>query len=289
MFEAPSPSLSLPLRGRVGEGGGLGWGIPAHEARRLRAVAGRQAGFEELVDRRRAGEPLQYLEGTVQFGRLELLADRRALIPRPETELLWEMAVQALQGSLPLWGRVGDGQGSLPLWGRVGEGAVVVDLCTGSGNLALALKHAFPAAQVYATDISEEALSLAEANASRTGLEVELLRGDLFEPLPPELRGRVDLLVANPPYVSEAEFGDLPPEVRDHEPYQALVAGPRGDEVVRRVIEEAPGWLRADGLLFCEIAESLLPLPMGGGWGEGTLAIRPDLTGRPRVLVARRA
>ena len=242
--------------------------LPAHEARRLRAVAGNEAGFEELVRLRRAGEPLQYLEGTVQFGPLELLADRRALIPRPETELLWEMAVTTLRSSLPLRG-------------RVGEGVTIVDLCTGSGNLALALKHAFPEARVYATDISEEALSLAEENASRTGLEVDFLKGDLFEPLPPELRGRVDLLVANPPYVSEAEFADLPTEVRDHEPYQALVAGPRGDEVVRRIVEEAPGWLADGGWLFCEISPTLSL--------AGDFEVRPDLTGRPRVLVARQA
>jgi release factor glutamine methyltransferase len=239
--------------------------LPAHEARRLRAVAGSEAGFEELVARRGAGEPLQYLEGTVQFGPLELLVDRRALIPRPETELLWEMAAQ-----------------------QVVSPTLIVDLCTGSGNLALALKQTFPAAQVYATDISEDALSLAEENASRTGLEVDFLKGDLFEPLAPDLRGRVDLLVANPPYVSETEFADLPTEVRDHEPYQALVAGPSGDEVVRRIIEEAPGWLGEDGVLLCEISESLLPLPPGGGWGEGSLEVRPDLTGRARILVARR-
>jgi release factor glutamine methyltransferase len=232
--------------------------LPAHEVWRLRAVTASEARFEELVRRRRAGEPLQYLEGTVQFGPLELLADRRALIPRPETELLWEMAVQ-----------------------QVVSPSLIVDLCTGSGNLALALKHAFPEARVYATDIAEEALSLAEENASRTGLEVDFLKGDLFEPLPPELRGRVDLLVANPPYVSEAEFAELPTEVRDHEPYQALVAGPRGDEVVRRIIEEAPGWLADGGWLLCEISPTLSL--------AGDFEIRPDLTGRPRVLVARQA
>ncbi|MDP8957628.1 MAG: peptide chain release factor N(5)-glutamine methyltransferase [Actinomycetota bacterium] len=256
--------------------------LPRHEAVRLRAaVTGRsraalaldpsltseQAGrLAELVRRRLEGEPLQYLEATVQFGPLELAADRRALIPRPETEQLWQMAVEAL--------------------GEAGRDTVIVDLCTGSGNVALALKHSFPQARVLATDISSEALSLAEENAARTGLEVELLQGDLFGPLPGSLRGRVDLLVANPPYVSESEMAALAPEVRQHEPREALVAGPSGDEMLARIAEDAGWWLGTGGHLFCEIAEMRAERAreLFASWDA---EIRPDLAGRSRIVMAR--
>lgn len=256
--------------------------LPAHERLRLlAAVTGRlpaelalepslteeeEARLGELEERRRAGEPLQYLEGTVPFGPIELKVDRRALIPRPETELLWEMAVDS---ALPS-----------PLH--------IVDLCTGSGNLALALKAAFPEARVYATDLSEDALSLAKENAARLGLEVELLHGDLFDPLPPDLRGRVDLLVANPPYVSEGELEGLPPEVREHEPREALVAGPSGDEVLARIADQAYWWLAPGGHLFCEIAEMRADAARAlfSAWFDPE--IRVDLAGHPRIVTARK-
>ncbi len=168
--------------------------IPDHEYERIAAaVTGRdrpaltaepftadeQVRIEALVARRESGEPLQYLEGSVQFGPIDLIVDERALIPRPETERVWEEAVASLR--------------------EAGPGTVIVDLGTGSGALALALKHAFPEAQVYGVDISEDALALAKENAAHTGLDVTFLHGDLFEPLPKRLMGRVDLLVSNPP------------------------------------------------------------------------------------------
>lgn len=258
-------------------------GLARHEAERLLAAAmgtGR-AGvmavsaipeeivgrFRTLVSRRLAGEPLQYLEGTVEFGPLELLVDDRALIPRPETELLWEMAARSL--------------------GEAGPGTVIVDLCTGSGNLALALKHAFPEARVFATDVSAAALSLAKENAARTGLDVTFLEGDLFEPLDRTLMGRVDLLVANPPYVAEAEFAGLPGDVRDHEPMAALVAGPDGTEVLERIADEAYWWLGIGGWFFTEIGETQgeRALELFGGLDR---EVRQDLTGRDRILVGRK-
>jgi len=258
-------------------------GLPEHEAERLlAAVSGRSRSevvlggavepeqatrFEMLAARRRGGEPLQYLEGTVQFGPLELLIDDRALIPRPETESLWEEAVSSL--------------------GEAGPGTVIVDLGTGSGCLALALKYAFPRAQVFGVDSSAAALSLAKENAARTGLDVTFLQGDLFDALSPKLRGRIDLLISNPPYVAEAEWGHLPPDVRDHEPRSALVAGPDGDEVLSRIADEAYWWLGVGGWVLCEVGET-----QGERAGELFSGldreVRRDLAGRDRFLVGRK-
>lgn len=258
--------------------------MPPHEAERLLAVAtGRsrhellvdgevssaeEERYRDLVEKRLAGVPLQHLEGMAQFGPIEIRSDNRALVPRPETERLWEEAVTAL--------------------GEAGPGTVIVDLCTGSGNLALALKHAFPSAQVYATDLSPDALALAAENATNLALEVTFLEGDLFDPLPKELYERVDLLVANPPYVAESEFERLPVDVRDHDPRQALVAGPVGDEVMARIAADAYWWMGTGGWLFCEIGEtqSERALELFGAYLD--VEIRPDLAGRPRILVGRK-
>jgi len=223
--------------------------------------------LDALIARRLAGEPLQYLEGRVPFGPIEVSVDGRALIPRPETEQLWEAAIAAL--------------------GEARPGTPLVDLGTGSGVLALALRSAFPAAAVYATDISTEALDLARENAAAAGLDVNFLHGDLFDPLPPGLCGRVGLVVANPPYLSEDEWERLPDEIRLHEPRAALVAGPAGIEVLARIAADAHRWLAAEGRLLCEIGETQ---------GEDALAlfeayereVRLDLAGRPRFLIARK-
>ena len=223
--------------------------------------------FAALVERRLAGEPLQYLESTVQFGPIEVAVDRRALIPRPETEILWDDAVRSL--------------------GDAGPGTVIVDLCTGTGVLALALKHAFPRAQVYATDVDTEALALAAENADRLGLDVTFVDGDLFDALPGGLKGRVDLLVANPPYVSDSEWPTLEPQITDYEPRLALVAGPHGTEVIARIADEAYWWLGIGGWLFCEIGAT-----QGSAADElfGALdrEIRADLAGRDRYVAARK-
>ncbi len=226
-----------------------------------------QARLQALIARRLAGEPLQYLEGRVPFGPIEVKVDRRALIPRPETEQLWEAAVAAL--------------------GEAGPGTLIVDLGTGSGVLALALKRVFPSAPVYATDLSPEALDLARENAAANALEVTFLPGNLFDPLPRGLRGRVELIVANPPYLSEDEWDRLPDEIRLHEPREALVAGPVGTEVLARIADEAYWWLGVGGRVLCEIGETqgeeALEL-----FGSYEREVRRDLAGRPRFLVARK-
>ena len=219
------------------------------------------ATFEALLDRRRSGEPLQYLEERIPFGPIEVAVDPRVLIPRPETEQLFELAVEIASNP-----------------------QVIVDLCTGSGNLALALKHTFPDAVVYATDRSDDAVAVAEANARNTDLDITVLAGDLFDPIPDHVRGHVDLIVSNPPYIAEQEIDDLPAEVRDHEPRMALVAGPSGDEVLAAIAAEAPAWLSPGGTILCEISEfrsqdaQRLFAALDG-------RVRSDLTGRDRFVI----
>ncbi|GBE25953.1 release factor glutamine methyltransferase [bacterium BMS3Bbin02] len=218
--------------------------------------------LDDLVRRRLAGVPLQYLEGTVQFGPLELLCDNRALIPRPETEYLWERVVARLHD------RPTD---------------VIVDLCTGSGCLALALKHAIPEAVVYGADSDPGALSLARENVAYTALDVQLFEGDLFEALPGELRGQIDVLVINPPYLTEREFAALAVEVRDHDPRAALVAGETGLEMYSRIATTWIGWMRPGGLLALEIGETQ-GREVAEMFAAMSSEVLPDLSGRDRFL-----
>jgi release factor glutamine methyltransferase len=216
--------------------------------------------FQDLVRRRSAGrEPVAYLLGRRGFRRLELIVDARVLVPRPETELLVEAAL------------------GLP------RGARVVDVGTGSGAVALALKDERGDLDVRATDISEEALAVARANAARLGLDVALSRADLLEGVAP-----VDAVLSNPPYVAEAERATLPPEVARHEPALALFAGPDGLDVVRRLVAQAGASSAA--LLALEVGQGRAPAVAGlvraAGFG-GVEALR-DLAGIERVVVGRR-
>lgn len=225
-----------------------------------------------MVERRRAGEPLQYVLARWSFRRLELLVDRRVLIPRPETEVVAGAAVVAartLAGGRP----------------------TVVDLGTGSGAIGLAVAAEVPGARVWATDVSPEALAVARANVagsgSATGTRVRLLEGDWWAALPDELRGAVDVVVSNPPYVAGGE--DLPPEVEAWEPAGALRAGPTGREALEVVVGEAPEWLARPGVLVVELAPDQAP-PMATfarRVGFAAVQVVDDLGGRPRVLVAR--
>ncbi len=255
--------------------------LPRHEARRLvaavlgvevtrldpnRELTPSEAEAVAALQRRRlAGEPLQYLEGTAAFGPFELVVDDRVLIPRPETEQLWELATAL-----------------------VSDPAVVVDLGTGSGALAVALSRSFPRARVVATDVSSAALEVAALNVERCGATVELVCGDVYEALPSELRGRVDLLVSNPPYVAEGEWGGLADDVR-HEPRRALVAGPRGTELVERILDGLGEWLAPEGVAAIEIGATqggaLADHGRAAGWA---VELHRDLAGRDRFLVVRR-
>jgi release factor glutamine methyltransferase len=255
-----------------------GTDLPEHEARRLLlAATGLDASglvadptvdarvvaiYRAYVARRRSGEPLQYIEGDVEFGPISLRVDPRALIPRPETEHLYEFATEVIAGL---------------------QNPTIIDLCTGSGNIALALKSGFPRARVIGTDLSSEALSLAAENAAALDLSVELVEGDLFAGVHQSLLGKVDLVVSNPPYVASGEWASLPREVRDHEPEAALVAGPQGTEVLARIAGEAYRWLRPGGRLICEIGETQEQecLRLFSAYRP---RVRLDLTGRPRYV-----
>jgi release factor glutamine methyltransferase len=234
--------------------------LPDHELRRLEAVAGVNGTIDDLIKRRLDGEPLQYIEGTAQFGSLELVVDKRVLIPRPETETLFEIASRIVR---------------LP--------EVIVDLCTGSGALALALKQHFPTAAVFATDISADAIEVAAENMARTDNSIYLANGDLFDPLPTSLIGEVDLIVANPPYVSESEFASLPDDVK-REPRVALVSGQSGLEIIERIGASASQWLRPGGVVVCEIGEKQ-GIAAASSFPGIPVVIRRDLNGRDRFVL----
>ncbi len=248
---------------------------------------------EALVARRASGEPLQYVLGRWPFRSLELTVDPRVLIPRPETEQVVEVALAEMN-------RIGDD----PV--TTGPTLVCVDLGTGSGAIALALAteagRRFPAIQVWATDASADALEVARHNLellsrrdADAGARVRLAQGSWFDALPADLLGRVDLIVANPPYVSVSEYTELDPEVRDWEPREALVApsgagGAGGMADIEAIVSTAPRWLRSGGGLVVEMAPAQAPSAVDAARRAGFAAVTTstDLAGRLRMLVARR-
>ncbi len=278
----------------------LAWDLPApaRGAGALSAMVGRRAG----------GEPLQYVVGSWGFRRLDLLVDARVLIPRPETEMVVEVALAELARLGELRRRQGDqGLRREPRPGLVTGAAqrpppalpvhlAAVDLGTGSGAIALAIAAEVPATtrlEVWATDISPGALAVARANlaglGSQAATRVRLSQGSWFSALPDRLRGHLSLVVANPPYVSEAEAQSLPPQVADWEPRGALVAGPSGLEALAEVVSQAPGWLARPGTLVAELAPhqagAVVSLARRAGFPE--VSVHPDLAGRPRAVVGR--
>jgi release factor glutamine methyltransferase len=241
---------------------------------------------EDLVARRARGEPLQYVLGSWEFRGVDLMVDPRVLIPRPETEVVAQVAIDELA-------RGGARTGKADPWSAGITEYAIADLGTGSGALALALVNALPDAAVWATDASEDALAVARANLSSIGFaatRVRVVHGDWFDALPLELRGELRLVVSNPPYVSEAEYSELPAEVAVYEPKRALVSGPSGLECLEVIVRDAPAWLASDGVLVCEHAphqaDALRELARAAGFAR--VDVRRDLTGRDRVLVASR-
>lgn len=227
--------------------------------------------FHLMLERRLAGEPLQYVLGRWAFRTLDLLVDRRVLIPRPETEALVESVLAECE--------------------RLGA-ELAVDLGTGSGAIALALAAERVGLQVWATDASSDALDVARANLAgvgRAAARVRLAEGSWFAALPDELRGRIDVLVSNPPYVIDAEMDDLPDEVRGWEPEIALVSGSAGLDDIELIVAEAPSWLRRPGALLLEIdpRQASAVRRMARGAGFSSVSVWPDLTGRDRIVQAR--
>jgi release factor glutamine methyltransferase len=220
--------------------------------------------FGRALCQRCKGTPLQHLTGEQQFLDLLLSVSPGVFVPRPETEVLVEAALALIQAV---------------------ESPEVVDVGTGTGAVALSVKHERPDARVWATDVSEAAVTLARQNALRHGLEVEVRQGDLLDPLPADLAGRVDLLISNPPYVTRDEYEDLPPEVKA-EPYEALVGG---TDVHGRLAGLAMRWLKPGGWLVVEIGAAQGPDVRGVmERGLEDVAVLPDLAGRDRVVRGRR-
>jgi release factor glutamine methyltransferase len=221
---------------------------------------GERAAARELVERRGRREPLAYILGEWGFRRLVLRTDARALVPRPETEILVERALALLEGI---------------------DGPRVLDVGTGSGAIALALAQECPDASVTATDISADPLALARENAERLELRVELVETALLD----GLAGPFDLVVSNPPYVGAAELPGLDPEVRDWEPRGAVVEEGQTEAIARdaRRVFSPGGWI----LLEVHEHKAKTVAALLGGLGYAAARITRDLAGRERVVEAR--
>ena len=241
-----------------------------------RATTLTAARFFSMLERRCAGEPLQYVVGAWGFRSLDLMVDHRVLIPRPETEVVAGWAVDEVQRLSDVAGR--DHQ------------VTVVDLGTGSGAIGLSVAVECPQARVFATDVSADALAVARANLAglgRAAARVSLHEGDWFDALPAALRGAVDVVVSNPPYIGTGE--ELPPVVADWEPSVALWSGPAGHEAVEQVIGGASQWLRPGGSLVMEVASHRAreTAHMVAETGFAEVRVEHDLSGLERVVIGR--
>ncbi len=251
------------------------------DAAELRAAAGEwvpeRAGkqVESMLRRRLGGEPLQYVLGRWGFRRLDLMVDTRVLIPRPETELVVDIVTAFVRGA--------------------GPGATVVDLGTGSGAIGLAVLDELPPghATVWMTDASADALDVARANAAgvgRAAMGARFAHGNWYGALDGSLRGAVDVIVSNPPYVAEGD-PDLEESVSAWEPASALLSGSDGLDDLRVIVAGAPEWLRPGGLIVVEMGhtqtDELIDLYQGAGLDD--VRVHRDLAGRDRFVSGRRA
>lgn len=261
--------------------------VSGYEANELRLnetelVSARSVSFfDALLARRCAGEPLQYVLGRWQFRHLELVVDRNVLIPRPETEIVAEAAIDVAKSHVAQRKQLG-----------IPSAVRVLDLGTGSGAIALSVTTEVPQSLVWATDISAGALSVARANLAglgRAATRVTMLEGAWFSALPNDLRASFSVIVSNPPYVAESERADLAPDVLDWEPHSALFANDGGRSDIAILIDEAQAWLEPGGTLIVEMA------PHQTAWAAERalvnnyvdIAIAKDLAGRDRALVAK--
>ncbi len=224
--------------------------------------------FNRFLKRRLAHEPVAYILGHREFYSLDFLVRPPVLIPRPETEHLVEAALMFAK----------DAQHPLR----------ILDLCTGTGCVAITLASELPGSQVTATDISPEAVALARDNAERIGVSIRILQGDLFEALPPD-EPPFDIITANPPYVETGEWDTLAPDIARYEDRRALLAGEDGLDCVRRIVAEAPGHLCPGGALGLELGEKQYDAAAEilGGVGFGENRAICDLAGIRRIIWGR--
>jgi release factor glutamine methyltransferase len=224
-----------------------------------------QSAFDALLQRRLAREPVAYITGHHEFFGLDFEVTPAALIPRPETETLIELALAYAR--------------------ERGGSLVIADVGVGAGTIAIPLARELPAARVVATDTAADALALARRNAERHAVagRIDFRFGDLLAPLD----SPVDIIAANLPYVTTEQWEALPPEIRDHEPRSALHGGPEGLDLIARLIADAPAHLAPNGALFCEIGdwqgETVRSLA-AKAFPDARIEVRPDLSGRDRVL-----
>lgn len=227
--------------------------------------------FREMVRRRAEGTPVAYLVGYKEFYSEKFEVNQDVLIPRPETE---HLIVEALDCAKSLCQDTPD------------RNLNVADVGTGSGVIGLTIAMQHPGARVHACDLSAKALEVAKRNANNLGLsedQVQFLESDLLAATEPNLQ--FDLIVSNPPYISQAEYDALSPTVREHEPEMALLAGPNGDELIKRLLAQAAEKLTADGFLIFEFSPMLaerLDEFIGAPWGPPT--ITKDLAGHARIV-----
>jgi len=262
------PPDEADLDARVLAEHALGW-----DAARLLADGDRAAPrgfsvrFRSLMARRVAREPVSYIIGRHEFWNLDFEVSPAVLIPRPETELIVEIALKIVAPAASF---------------------AVADVCTGSGCLAVAIAHERPSVAVTAGDVSEAALAVARRNAARHRVDsrVRFVHADVLD----GMAGRFDLIVANPPYVPEADRSTLQREVRDHEPPLALFAGPDGLDLIRRLVAQAPERLADSGTLVFEIGFGqavAVERLISAAAGLKMIEIRRDLQGIPRTVIAR--
>lgn len=241
------------------------------------ATVGGVRRLDAMVARRLAGEPVQYVLGHWSFRHLDLLVDRRVLIPRPETEVVVEHALAAIDDLTPRR--------------PAGATVTVVDLGTGSGAIGLAIAFERSNVSVTLTDASREALAVARANLAgigRPSTRVQLAAGSWFDALDPASRGRIDVLVSNPPYVAADEVLDA--SVAEWEPRAALVPGPAGTEDLEHLVHGALAWLAPDGVLVLEMApwQTVAVADLARAVGFDPVHVHDDLTGQARIVVAAR-
>ena len=284
------------------------------------------ARYEQMLQRLQAGEPLQYVLGSWGFRRLDLFLDNRVLIPRPETEIVVEVALNELAARAKMLSNQSASQGRATTGTGLPPRLLVADLGCGSGAIGLSLAAECPNAEVICTDISSDALAVTRANLAgigTAGMRVRLAQGSWYDalekipsphqstaptqnsqaanlPKPPQkstanpaqnpqnssLKGKLDLIVSNPPYIADHE--QLPEIITAHEPANALYAGPKGTEAILALLNGAPQWLAPGGSIVCEIAPHQAEAATNAAQAAGltNIKILPDLVNRPRVLRA---